>query len=218
MLNGALLIEIIFSWGGLGTYAWIGIFRNDITVIMGVTLTASLTFMLVNLVIDLTYPFLDPAHPLQLSEASWTPHERRRRKLRPTGQPSICRKTSGPGSASPEQSISPLPCGTIRCRYIGLLILALLIVMVLAPELFTTQSATLLNLRNKFLVPSAEHPFGTDHMGVDIFSRVVYAARTTIWVVFVVVLSIATGLGLPVIGSTGGLHGRPRRQHTDAHD
>ncbi len=60
MLNGALLIEIIYSWGGLGTYAWIGIFRNDITVIMGVTLTASLTFMLVNLVIDLTYPFLDP--------------------------------------------------------------------------------------------------------------------------------------------------------------
>ena len=60
MLNGALLIEIIFSWGGLGTYAWIGIFRNDITVIMGVTLTASLTFMLVNLFIDLTYPFLDP--------------------------------------------------------------------------------------------------------------------------------------------------------------
>ena len=60
MLNGALLIEIIYSWGGLGTYAWIGIFRNDITVIMGVTLTASLTFMFVNLVIDLTYPFLDP--------------------------------------------------------------------------------------------------------------------------------------------------------------
>ena len=60
MLNGALLVEIIFSWGGLGTYAWIGIFRNDITVIMGVTLTASLTFMLVNLIIDLTYPFLDP--------------------------------------------------------------------------------------------------------------------------------------------------------------
>ena len=60
MLNGALLIEIIFSWGGLGTYAWIGIFRNDITVIMGVTLAASFTFMFVNLIIDLTYPFLDP--------------------------------------------------------------------------------------------------------------------------------------------------------------
>lgn len=60
MLNGALLVENIFSWGGLGTYTWIGIFRNDIPVIMGVTLVASVTFMLINLVIDLLYPFLDP--------------------------------------------------------------------------------------------------------------------------------------------------------------
>lgn len=82
---------------------------------------------------------------------------------------------------------------------LGIIILVLLIVMVLWPELFTSQSATLLNLRNKFLNPSADHPFGTDHMGVDIFSRVIYAARTTIWVVFVV-LSIATGLGF-IVGS-----------------
>lgn len=82
---------------------------------------------------------------------------------------------------------------------LGLFILVLLILMVLWPELFTQQSATLLNLRNKFLSPSSDHPFGTDHMGVDIFSRVVYAARTTIWVVFVV-LSIATSLGF-IVGS-----------------
>ena len=60
MLGGALLVENIFTWGGLGTYAWIGIFRNDIPVIMGVTLVTSLTFMSVNLIIDLIYPFLDP--------------------------------------------------------------------------------------------------------------------------------------------------------------
>ena len=88
---------------------------------------------------------------------------------------------------------------------LGLLILVLLIFMVLWPELFTSQSATLLNLRSKFLDPSAEHPFGTDHMGVDIFARVVFAARTTIWVVFVV-LSIATGLGF-IVGSLAGYLG-----------
>ena len=82
---------------------------------------------------------------------------------------------------------------------LGLVILFVLIGMVLAPELFTSQSATLLNLRNKFLDPSGDHPFGTDHMGMDIFTRVVYAARTTIWVVFVV-LSIATSLGF-IIGA-----------------
>ena len=90
---------------------------------------------------------------------------------------------------------------------LGLVILFILIVMVLAPELFTSQSATLLNLRNKFLDPSGDHPFGTDHMGVDIFARVVYAARTTIWVVFVV-LSIATSLGFLVGAVAAYLGGR----------
>lgn len=88
---------------------------------------------------------------------------------------------------------------------LGLLILVLLILMVLAPELFTSYSATQLNLRNKFLSPSAEHPFGTDQAGIDVFARVVYGARTTIWVVFVV-LSIATGLGF-VVGSLAGYVG-----------
>jgi ABC-type dipeptide/oligopeptide/nickel transport system permease component len=60
MLGGALLVENIFSWGGLGTYAWIGIFRNDIPVIMGVTLVSSVTFMSINLIIDLLYPLFDP--------------------------------------------------------------------------------------------------------------------------------------------------------------
>ncbi len=82
---------------------------------------------------------------------------------------------------------------------LGLLILVLLMLMVLVPEWFTSHSATLLNLRTKFISPSAEHPFGTDHMGIDIFTRVVYGTRTTIWVVFVV-LSIATSLGF-VVGS-----------------
>jgi len=82
---------------------------------------------------------------------------------------------------------------------LGLLILVLLMLIVLVPEWFTSHSATLLNLRTKFISPSAEYLFGTDHMGIDIFTRVVYGARTTIWVVFVV-LSIATSLGF-VVGS-----------------
>ena len=83
---------------------------------------------------------------------------------------------------------------------LGLFILALLIAMVVAPEWFTEHNPTMLNLRTKFISPGGDHPFGTDHMGIDIFSRVVYAARTTIWVVCVV-LSIATGLGF-LVGST----------------
>jgi peptide/nickel transport system permease protein len=60
LLGGTILVENIFSWGGIGTYAWIGIFRLDIPVVMGVTLVTTLTFMLVNLLIDISYTFIDP--------------------------------------------------------------------------------------------------------------------------------------------------------------
>jgi peptide/nickel transport system permease protein len=60
LLGGTVLIENLFSWGGLGTYAWTGIFRLDIPVIMGITLISTVTYLLVNLGVDVIYARLDP--------------------------------------------------------------------------------------------------------------------------------------------------------------
>lgn len=60
LLGGTILVENIYNWGGIGTYAWVGIFRLDIPVIMGITLITTLTFMLVNLLTDIAYTFLNP--------------------------------------------------------------------------------------------------------------------------------------------------------------
>ncbi|MDE0366568.1 MAG: ABC transporter permease [Gammaproteobacteria bacterium] len=60
LLGGTVLIENLFSWGGLGTYAWTGIFRMDIPVIMGITLIATTVYLIVNLGVDLVYARLDP--------------------------------------------------------------------------------------------------------------------------------------------------------------
>jgi peptide/nickel transport system permease protein len=60
LLGGTVLIENLFSWGGLGTYAWTGIFRLDIPVIMGITLISTIAYLLVNLGVDLIYARLDP--------------------------------------------------------------------------------------------------------------------------------------------------------------
>ncbi len=60
LLGGTVLIENLFSWGGLGTYAWTGIFRLDIPVIMGVTLISTIAYLFVNLGVDLLYARLDP--------------------------------------------------------------------------------------------------------------------------------------------------------------
>jgi ABC-type dipeptide/oligopeptide/nickel transport system permease component len=59
-LNGAVLTETIFGWDGLGRYALDGIMKRDYPVIMGVVLFGALVFMLVNLLVDISYHFIDP--------------------------------------------------------------------------------------------------------------------------------------------------------------
>jgi len=59
-LNGAVLTETIFGWDGLGRYALEGILKRDYSVIMGVVLFGAVVFVSLNLLVDLSYHFLDP--------------------------------------------------------------------------------------------------------------------------------------------------------------
>lgn len=60
LLSGSVLVEAIFSWPGIGWYAWRSIVSLDFQPIIGVTLVFSLAFILVNLITDLAYGWLDP--------------------------------------------------------------------------------------------------------------------------------------------------------------
>ena len=59
-LNGAVLTETIFGWDGLGRYALDGILKRDYPVIMGVVLFGAVIFVAMNLLVDISYHFLDP--------------------------------------------------------------------------------------------------------------------------------------------------------------
>lgn len=59
-LNGAVLTETIFGWDGLGRYALEGIMKRDYPVIMGVVLFGSMIFVAMNVIVDISYHFLDP--------------------------------------------------------------------------------------------------------------------------------------------------------------
>jgi peptide/nickel transport system permease protein len=59
-LNGAVLTETIFGWDGLGRYALDGIMKRDYPAIMGVVLFGALVFVSLNLLVDLSYHYLDP--------------------------------------------------------------------------------------------------------------------------------------------------------------
>jgi peptide/nickel transport system permease protein len=60
LLSGAFLVEIVFSWPGIGRYAVEAIQRLDYNATMATTLVIAFIFVLMNLVVDILYLFLDP--------------------------------------------------------------------------------------------------------------------------------------------------------------
>ncbi|WP_312110067.1 nickel ABC transporter permease [Brevibacillus reuszeri] len=60
LLGGAVLIEQVFSWPGIGTLAIDAIFSRDFPMIQGTTLFMGIVYVSVNIVIDLLYGFIDP--------------------------------------------------------------------------------------------------------------------------------------------------------------
>jgi peptide/nickel transport system permease protein len=60
LLSGAVMTETIFAWPGLGRYAYQSAVSNDFPSIMGVTFVIAIIYILVNLLVDLTYALLDP--------------------------------------------------------------------------------------------------------------------------------------------------------------
>jgi ABC-type dipeptide/oligopeptide/nickel transport system permease component len=59
-LNGAVLTETIFGWDGIGRFAMEGIIKRDYPVVMGTIITGTVVFVLINLIVDITYQYLDP--------------------------------------------------------------------------------------------------------------------------------------------------------------
>jgi peptide/nickel transport system permease protein len=60
VVSGAILVEIVFSYPGLGYQLWQSIVNSDYTVIQAITLVLAVSVGLSVLVIDLIYPRLDP--------------------------------------------------------------------------------------------------------------------------------------------------------------
>jgi peptide/nickel transport system permease protein len=60
LLSGAVLTETIFGLTGIGLTVFEGITARDYTVIQGMALIVAIIFVLVNLIVDISYGFLDP--------------------------------------------------------------------------------------------------------------------------------------------------------------
>ncbi len=60
LITGALFVETLFSWPGLGSLAVEATLRRDYTVIMGIGLVTSVVIVFSNLATDMAYAFVDP--------------------------------------------------------------------------------------------------------------------------------------------------------------
>lgn len=60
LLGGSVLTETVFSWPGIGAYTVNCILKSDFPVVQGVVMLIATIFVLMNLLVDVVYAFLDP--------------------------------------------------------------------------------------------------------------------------------------------------------------
>ena len=60
LLSGSVITETVFHWPGLGRFLVEGLFQRDFPVVQASVLVIAATFVLLNLLVDLTYGLLDP--------------------------------------------------------------------------------------------------------------------------------------------------------------
>lgn len=87
----------------------------------------------------------------------------------------------------------------------GLVIVIALLAMAAFAPLIATHDPLIQNLDRRLLPPSAQNWFGTDALGRDIFSRIVFGTRVTLVIVLLVVISVGP-VGL-LIGTAAGYFG-----------
>ena len=60
LLGGAILTETVFSWPGMGTWTYRAILGRDYPIVQGSVLVSATIYVFMNLIVDITYSFLDP--------------------------------------------------------------------------------------------------------------------------------------------------------------
>ncbi len=86
----------------------------------------------------------------------------------------------------------------------GLALVVLVVFGAVFADFLTSYNPTRLNLPERFADPSVTHLLGTDQLGRDLFTRVLYGARIALWVAIVsIALSLVGGLILGMLAGYG---------------
>jgi peptide/nickel transport system permease protein len=98
-----------------------------------------------------------------------------------------------------------LPSGGWDPTRIGIGVMMLVVLLCLAAPLVATHDPVAVDLRTGLQSPSPDHWLGTDQLGRDVWSRVVWAGRTSLTVAgIVLLLSLTVGLAVGLVSGYGG--------------
>ena len=187
LIGGVVVTETVFAIPGIGRLTVDAILRRDYPIIQGVILIFSAAYVLVNLLVDLSLHAVRSAHPVLM--AVMTDGSR--------CSPASPRAGRRPGCAS-RDALRRHPTALARRASCC----SLMICMALfAPYLGTVDPQALSPIR-RLRSPSAMYWFGTDMLGRDVYSRVVYGAR----------VSLTVGLAVALLATVHRARDRPRHR------
>lgn len=60
LLGGAVLVEVVFSWPGIGFLMWDAVLRRDFPMVQGAVLVVASSYVVINFLVDVLYAYIDP--------------------------------------------------------------------------------------------------------------------------------------------------------------
>lgn len=92
-----------------------------------------------------------------------------------------------------------------KLAMLGMVIVAVIVLSCVFANVISPYDPAKQNLSERFLMPSLQHPFGTDNYGRDLFTRVLYGGRISL-LVSIMAVAISVVLGV-LLGATAGYFG-----------
>jgi len=60
LISGSIIVEVVFSWPGLGSLLYQAVTVRDLPLTTGIVVTYTFAFIILNLCVDAAYMFIDP--------------------------------------------------------------------------------------------------------------------------------------------------------------
>ena len=76
LIGGSVIVESVFAWPGLGMLAFESLFARDLNLLLGIFMLSSILVIVVNLIVDIIYCFLDPRIEVSDMPTFWQRYKR----------------------------------------------------------------------------------------------------------------------------------------------